>query len=145
MLHLQVHSYEGTFCLQILLPHGQVVRITMDNHEHMLNVVIRPSVHDSQQGSGGTESEQIHNITVILFVRIELKLEHNLRSHVFIQYLQINFNSELISGLCGLSNGESGDDFVMRDGTPYTGEGAGVGEQPREFIEEWRLAKSIMN
>ncbi|XP_067939850.1 von Willebrand factor D and EGF domain-containing protein-like [Watersipora subatra] len=51
------------------------------------------------------------------------------------------------TGMCGTFNGDKSEDLRMRDGSVYTGPGAGFGQQPKDFSKHWRVGvdESIYN
>ena len=42
------------------------------------------------------------------------------------------------TGMCGNFNKDKTDDLRMRDGSKYTGPGAGNNQQPKDFSKHWR-------
>ncbi|CAD5116485.1 DgyrCDS5365 [Dimorphilus gyrociliatus] len=63
--------------------------------------------------------------------------QHGFFLHVYITGTPADTNRT--EGLCGFYNGDPSDDLKLRNGSDFTGDGTGEGEQPRAFNLDWRV------
>lgn len=146
---------------QVHLPHGAVLTVAngKGKRPQFINVWLKASPADYQQTEGEGSNLTVlgikcqgHCVLISFFVLIKVKIaiewwfnnsfqtfmatvvyrwsETWIRRYLIIVYL-------FALGLCGLWDGDKGNDKMMRDGTLFTGK-MGKSKQPVEYSRSWR-------